>query len=883
MPGFLRRSRGNYSTIFIEDQEENSLSTFLSYEHQLPQQQERTDTTNSAWRFAKQYQRAAKNMVHVGFGHSAAGGGAPDAAAAHPQLSASTATISNRDDLAEFGNSLTLLCGIALLLYGMQGSILSWRGCMKCRVLMRSFGFFQLRERQRKAKERQAAGEPVPEDEEDLSSVTPTRKEKADCIRNILRFGEMHMSEMMSDVDETPSHIFKGTWLVACLIFMQVRFMDMHFLQRELQDVAIPIVRRTVLPNGGSGPRGAAPKAAATGARAASAFLQEELSEGRGPRQALLEVEVSAMGDEVEAASPFLERKLGEDEFSGEWNMEKMAGSSVLQAGRQAAAAGAAVQQSAAGAPGGGAAQAPSPPSSTKAERMSAFDPWAIMIRYILDVIRVFCLVAGLLFCVFIPRAKRKDYWVNDLPKDVTHAEVRVLLENRNVSWIPSDMWHGWSAVVAGTCGIVSAVCLIFDIWTRSAIGGYDAHEFIVRRKFELVQIERLSVSGAPIPPGELPADPTAFRNLLKSLQKTDFAFYDPNAICEGANWKSGGFATFMQCAPFLPGERMWSFLIVMRCLALVGYFWSVASMMLKFKSVEIGSTRFYRGLRAEVAIVKLASWEAGFIAVGYWYTPHSLSDYFNYAEKPSLQVFLLLITFGVLSQFLWGLFCAYSDLIVDFEYPDWILARKFDGSWGRYEDILMKQLFKVHHTRVRDPGRERFAELLAMPPEDLQVGQVFLYQAHPELLRHRVASRLMPSQISEHDVEENDPRASGGSHGSGDHGLPAPEPGSDFSSSTARTQLLRITQAAGVRGLSGQDQIQIDNGTRQLVKSTYLPGAPTPGSLASHRAMRSVAVEQALIRENNWLDPNLVQVLAMRGDAAAARIAENSDEDAEG
>ncbi|CAD7973985.1 unnamed protein product [Amoebophrya sp. A120] len=738
------------------------------------------------------------------------------------------------DFLRNFGNSFTLLVGIALLLYGMRGALRSWRGTLKCRILMRAFGYFDLRERDQKLKEKiyklkketeqkkilglfsrrvaartmnaaadanggrgfgpprpvAAAGEdnhlfdndelyfpttnsaqldhdanlnlpdsgiimangayrtngassllpPPDEHERLLHNDTSTRvlleqidevaddhsssgestpgtdlpiifqnqefqqtergrklehalkqeqallnEEKAICIHNILSYGEVHMSEMMADLEETPSSVFKGTWLVACLLFMQVSFFEMHFLPPYLLTLV-------------------------------SAPCQEA---GNGP----------------------------DDTGAG-------------------AAAGQAAQDDACG-----------------QNQPAVFNPIVTFLRYTFDILRVFLLVGGLMFSVFIPRQKRKDYWAYDLPNDITDDEVKLLLRNRNVSFLTSDAWHGWAAGIAGFNGVVSFLCFcfIFDLWARCEIGwNQGIFEWVFERQM-LVQRASFDVyvrSSGTVVIGEDKVKPNqAGPNIPLITQgiPPSFAHYNPIKYCDnltndGKFWYNSGFNNFIKCAPFLPnknGDNFWTLTLFLRLFALICYIWCCASMMLKFRHVLVGNSSYYRGLRAEIAIVKIGAWEAAFIAIGVWYRPLGLNDYLLWGNMPWISLFLFLFVLFVLCLLLSGLVKSWTDLMVDFEYPHCSLTSKFDYSWRTYEKFLEKHLRGVQGTRrevLKSRGEnEDFEELINLPPDELPVGQVLLYKTNPAyktaggaaFLRNSTAGRL--SRIAFEDVEHEE------------------------------------------------------------------------------------------------------------------------------
>eukprot|EP00392_Amoebophrya_sp_AT5.2_P013279 g13397.t1 len=549
-------------------------------------------------------------------------------------------TNDTREPMVLDERTFTLLCGIALLLYGMRGALRSWRGTLKCRILLRAFGFFELQERTLQLKElkkrKRLMGQGhhqranarsgrsndnhdeeqlQPEDdflvsgEDHFLRLTQLNKEKAACIEKVLCYGEYHMSEMMADQDEAPSTIFKGTWLVACLLFMQVRFQDMHFVSRQLVSLSYC---RTCSGVGGT----------------------------RAP--------VSAEG--------------------------------LL-----------------------------APPA--------IFLPGMVLFRYMMDLLRLFTLVAGLLFCVFIPRARRKDYWVYNLPEEVTDQEVKQLLRNRNVSFLSSDIWHGWSALIAGACG--------GDWWARFEIGHWNnVYVWFHDRNEALRRVAPSLISAdLPGPGGEVVVDAGAHHQQQAAVP---FQFYDPISECsDGAVkwWRS--WLQFNKCAPFLPtGEKMWTVTLAMRL-------------------VTIGIS-LYRGLRAEVAIVKTGAWEAAFIGIGVWYAPLSLNDYLLWGNMPTVSFFLMVSTLVIFLALFYELSLTFSALCVDFEYPECTLVRKFDKSWRAYEKILEKHLKQVKSTRRQKPSRDdpRFLELLELAPDELELGQVLLYQWNPDGTRFLGAGR---------------------------------------------------------------------------------------------------------------------------------------------
>lgn len=222
--------------------------------------------------------------------------------------------------------------------------------------------------------------------------------------------------------------------------------------------------------------------------------------------------------------------------------------------------------------------------------------------------------------------------------------------------------------------------------------------------------------------------------------RQASFRSYDPISECGDVKWW-GSWHQFNKCAPFLPtGEKMWTLGLAVRLVTIFMYFWSCFPMMNKFRAVHIGKSSFYRGLRAEVAIVKTAAWEAAFIAIGVWYAPLGLNDYLLWGNMPTVSFFLMLCTVAIFLTLAYELCLTFSDLCVDFEYPECSLARKFDKSWRAYEKILEKHLKQVKSTRLQKPSRgdPRFLELLELPPDELEVGQVLLYQWNPDGTRVR-------------------------------------------------------------------------------------------------------------------------------------------------
>ncbi|CAD7925557.1 unnamed protein product [Amoebophrya sp. A120] len=664
------------------------------------------------------------------------------------------------DDLYDFYNSVNLLMGIMLLLYGLKGAIRAWRACLKCRILMRAFGFFALKDRQlewdKKSKEEKAAAtknsgsfsssagdlnkmaETIrpsgygatgttttamnsnnstrrrgsttpPEDQitQQQKSVNttsgressflrprlsqtgpPTAEEKGQCLRSILSYGELHVSEMMADLEEAPSHIWRGFWLSACVLFVLVRWQDMNYLSRELLD----------------------------------------LSAG------------SAFG--------------------------------------------------------------------------AVFLPSVVLFRYLLDVFRGFLLVSGLLFAVFIPRARRKDYWVYDLPEDITDEEIDILLKSRNVGWISADIWHGWAAGIAVANGGISIICWIFDLWARATIG-LEPYGWIEKRR------EALNLTGAPVTTASLPDG-----------QMTPFQQYNPATQCAGKAWKSD-FSQFMKCAPYMPGERLYYLFLAVRGVLCGMFVWAVVTTNAKFMRVEIGQTRFYRGLRAEVAIIKIIAWESAFVAVGAWYVPQGLYDYLNWGGMAPLQILLILFTAWYTVYM--GYFCTWCllDLFVDFEYTDRRLAQKFDQSWVPHEKELAEALRAVHETRTVHPERgQALTDLLELPPDELEVNQVLLYKNRPSTMPAHVFRTSNYANLTAGGSSPNDT-------------MQPPLPGDGTTDGAA---VVRVSSHKANRNRS--------------VAST---AAGPPGSVPSFGGIDS-RTKRRMHKENPWLDAPLMHALTRGG-----------------
>mmetsp|Transcript_14022 Transcript_14022/g.34722 ORF Transcript_14022/g.34722 Transcript_14022/m.34722 type:complete len:757 (-) Transcript_14022:735-3005(-) len=706
------------------------------------------------------------------------------------------------DDFFDFTNTFALLIGVLLLLLGAKGALRSWRSTLKCRILMRAFGFFDLKERIEKEQaasasatgsargQQQHAGEQDDEDDEarrsllvpsprtsqgqmtvaqetqnrrrdpdSLSSagttgetkrdnsssngILPaqlhvtdrrssaaskkngnpqhddnydyfpppvTEEEKARCIESILCYGEVHMSEMMADFEQTPSHLFRGMWLVSCLFFLVVRFQDMNYVNRELLDMSA-------------------------------------------------------------------------DYRTGDFSF--------------------------------------------------VYSPPIIAVKYALDVIRGFILIAGLIFSVFIPRARRKDYWVYDLPGDVTDAEIDVLLRNRNVGFLSLDVWHGFAAGIAVATGGIQLLVLLMDIWARCAIGT-DPYSWIAQRR------QALGV----LPPAVAPDANGGAHH------RQPFELFDPSRQCNGpdtttpatafnpwGHWVPQDFGDFVKCFPLVPGEKHWWFGLGMRSLLMVLYFYTVWSTASKFDTVHVGTSSYYRGLRAEHGIVKIAAYETAFMAVSVWFAPQQLNDYLVWAEIWSLWVVMMLFLAYYYCWLLYATACSFMDCVLDYKYPDCVLAKKFDV-YVENEAQLKEQLRIVHQTRrmnwVAREGNKSFATLLERPPDELELRDVLLYREHPSMM----LGDLPPSISQEQQL-------AGGAAA-----------GADFHSATSGTGAARGgTRSLYSRAGSNLERLasitEADSGAQQVESTT----------------------RRDLWRENPWLDYATEQALRSREVLASPRL----------
>eukprot|EP00392_Amoebophrya_sp_AT5.2_P006672 g6684.t1 len=534
------------------------------------------------------------------------------------------------------------------------------------------------------------------------------------------------------------------------------------------------------------------------------------------------------------------------------------------------------------------------------------YSPPIIAVKYALDVIRGFILIAGLIFSVFIPRARRKDYWVYDLPGDVTDAEIDVLLRNRNVGFLSLDVWHGFAAGIAVATGGIQLLVLLMDIWARCAIGT-DPYSWIAQRR------QALGV----LPPAVAPDANGGAHH------RQPFELFDPSRQCNGpdtttpatafnpwGHWVPQDFGDFVKCFPLVPGEKHWWFGLGMRSLLMVLYFYTVWSTASKFDTVHVmarpdgpcgvrvshrpdgrrraaraataralgrasaqcqsrrfwnmlyfytvwstasklhsvghlpsgpaihvGTSSYYRGLRAEHGIVKIAAYETAFMAVSVWFAPQQLNDYLVWAEIWSLWVVMMLFLAYYYCWLLYATACSFMDCVLDYKYPDCVLAKKFDV-YVENEAQLKEQLRIVHQTRrmnwVAREGNKSFATLLERPPDELELRDVLLYREHPSMM----LGDLPPSISQEQQL-------AGGAAA-----------GADFHSATSGTGAARGgTRSLYSRAGSNLERLasitEADSGAQQVESTT----------------------RRDLWRENPWLDYATEQALRSREVLASPRL----------